>query len=139
MCVSFFSYSFLQQVVECLTEISQSSEFNRDARSDAVSLLHGITDYSYIVTLVLTHKVISYLKGLTVSLQKPSLDVGYALKQVSTVKTTLQEVNKIKLCYMPAQTTKTHWSHVTYEYLKSCTKVAEFVEIALNCVKLHRV
>ncbi|XP_072022398.1 52 kDa repressor of the inhibitor of the protein kinase-like [Amphiura filiformis] len=81
-------------VVETLTTISQSPNYNRDARSDSESLLRGITDFSYIATLVLTSKIMGYLKELSEKLQKPSLDVGSAMELVDTVQKCLQQVRE---------------------------------------------
>ncbi len=64
-------------------------EWNSDTRSDAQSLLLGISHFSFIMTLVATQMVLSYTKGLSVKLQGPYFDVSRAHREVETIKATL--------------------------------------------------
>ena len=71
---------------------SQSSDWNRETRSDAQSLLLGISQFSFIVALALTQKVLAYTKGLSVKLQGTYTDVVCAHRDVESVKTTVKRV-----------------------------------------------
>lgn len=82
-----------QQVIRTLSAITSDTTFNREARGDAQALLHGATNFSYIVTLILTTSVMGYLKQLSVGLQARSLDITSAMTQINLVKTTIQQVN----------------------------------------------
>ena len=86
-----FSDLFLP-IVSCLEEmsLSSSSEWNRETRSDAQSLLLSLSQFSFIVTLVASHSVLAYTKGLSVKLQGPYVDVARAHREVETVKATLE-------------------------------------------------
>ena len=48
---------------------SSPSEWNRETRSDAQSLLLAMSQFPFIVALVLTHKILGNTKGLSVKLQ----------------------------------------------------------------------
>ena len=54
-------------IVCCMEDIASShaSEWNRESRSDANTFLLAITQFSFVVALVLSHNVLSYTKGLT--------------------------------------------------------------------------
>ena len=65
-----FFYLFLP-LVSCLEAIvlSPAGEWNRDTQSDAQSLRLALSQFSFIVTLVVTRSVLAYTKGLSVKLQ----------------------------------------------------------------------
>ena len=71
-----FSDLFLPTLC-CLEAITYSppSDWNRETRSDAQSLLLVMSQFSFIVALVLTQKVLAYTKGLSVKLQGRYVDV----------------------------------------------------------------
>ena len=54
------------------------------------SFLLAISQFTFIVALVLTQKVLAYTKGLSVKLQGRYVDVVYAHRQVKGVKDTLK-------------------------------------------------
>ena len=80
--------------VSCLEAIANSTneEWNRDTRSDAMSLLLAMSQFSFTVALVATQNVLAYTKGLSVKLQGHYVDVARAHRDVDTVKATLQGV-----------------------------------------------
>ena len=75
----------------CLEEIANSSpaDWNSETRSDAQSFFLTIFRFSFVVALVLTEKVLSYVKGLSVKLQSRYVDVIRAHKNIENVKSTL--------------------------------------------------
>ena len=75
----------------CLEEIVNSSpaDWNSETRSDAQSFFLTIFRFSFVVALVLTEKVLSYVKGLSVKLQSRYVDVIHAHKNIENVKSTL--------------------------------------------------
>ena len=77
-------------IVSCLEEIALSSSCkrNRETRSDAQSLRLALSQFSFIATLVATHCVLAYTKGLSVKLQGRYVDVARAHREVETVKAT---------------------------------------------------
>ena len=88
-----FSDLFLPTLC-CLEAITYSppSDWNRETRSDAQSLLLGMSQFSFIVALVLTQKVLAYTKGLRVKLQGRYVDVVRAHRDIEFVRTTLKGV-----------------------------------------------
>ena len=88
-----FSDLFMPTVC-CLEAIvySPPSDWNRETRSDAQSLLLAMSQFSFIVALVLTQKVVAYTKGLSVKLQGRYVDVVRAHRDIDTVKTTVRGV-----------------------------------------------
>ena len=75
----------------CLEEIANSSpaDWNSETRSDAQSFFLTIFRSSFVVALLLTEKVLSYVKGLSVKLQSCYVDVTHAHKNTENVKSTL--------------------------------------------------
>ena len=71
---------------------SSSSNWNRETRSDAQSLLLAMSQFSFIVALVLTQKILAYTKGLSVKLQGRYSDVVRAHREIETVKATIRGV-----------------------------------------------
>ena len=55
----------------CLDRIASGrpDEWNRETSTDAHSFLLSISQFSFIVALVLTQKILSYTKGLSTKLQ----------------------------------------------------------------------
>ncbi len=78
--------------VSCLEEIAQApgTAWNRETRHDAQSFLVAISQFTFIVALVLTQKVLAYTKALSVKLQGRYVDVAYAHREIQGVKDTLK-------------------------------------------------
>jgi len=70
---------------------SSGGKWNRDTRSDTQSFLLAMSQFSFIVTLVSTHNVLAYTKGLNVKLQGPYVDITHASHEIANVKETLKK------------------------------------------------
>jgi len=81
-------------IICCFESIagSSGSEWNRDTRSAAQSFLLAMSQFSFIVTLVATHNVLVYIKGLCITPQGPYVDVARAHREITNVKETLRKV-----------------------------------------------
>ena len=80
--------------VSCLEDIVHAppSKWNRETRSDAQSHLLALSQFSFILTLVMTQKLLGYTKGLSVKLQGRYSDVVRAHSDIEVVKSTLKGV-----------------------------------------------
>ena len=79
-----------EPLICCLEDIKDSTDWNRESRSDAQSLLFALTHFPFLVALVITRDVLAYTKALSVKLQGRYVDVVNAYNQISFVKTTMQ-------------------------------------------------
>ena len=79
-----------EPLICCLDNIKDSTDWNRDSRSDAQSLLLALTHFPFVVALVIARDVLAYTKALSVKLQGRYVDVVKAYNQIAFVKTTLQ-------------------------------------------------
>ena len=79
-----------EPLICCLEDIKDSTDWNRESRSDAQSLLLALTHFPFIVALVIAKDVLAYTKALSVKLQGRYVDVVRAYNNISFVKTTLQ-------------------------------------------------
>ena len=70
---------------------SAASDWNRETHSDAQSFLLAMSQFPFIVALVLTHRVLAYTKGLSVQLQGRYCDVVRAHQEIETVKTAVSK------------------------------------------------
>lgn len=70
---------------------SAASDWNRETRSDAQSYLLAMSQFPFIVALVLTQRVLAYTKGLSVQLQGRYCDVVRAHQEIGTVKTAVSK------------------------------------------------
>ena len=77
-------------ILYCFEAIVYS--WNRETHSDAQSFLLAMSQFSFIVALVLTQKVLAYTKGLSVKLQGRYTDVFCAHREIETVKETIRGV-----------------------------------------------
>ena len=78
----------------CLEEIANISpaEWNAETRSDAQSLFLTVFRFSFVVALVFTQKILSYIKALSVKLQGRYVDVVRAHREIENVKSTLNKL-----------------------------------------------
>ena len=81
------------QALEVISEGS-SSGWNSDSCRSAGNLLTCISQFKFVITLIVVMKCLGYIKGLTTSLQMRAKDICHAYNEVSVVKTTLQEVRE---------------------------------------------
>ena len=74
-----------------MEEIARASpsEWNRDTRSEAHSFLVALSQFSFIVTLMITEKILAYTKGLSIKLQGRFIDAVRAHSDIKSVKSTL--------------------------------------------------
>ena len=66
------------------------AEWNRDTRSEAHSFLLSLSQFSFIVTLVITQKILAYTKGLSIKLQGRYVDAVRAHSDIDSVKSVLR-------------------------------------------------
>ncbi len=76
----------------CFEAIVQSppTAWNRETRSDAHSFLLAMSQFSFIVALIYSQKVLGYTKGLSVKLQGRYVDVVRAYRDIESIKTTVK-------------------------------------------------
>ena len=71
--------------------LGRPAEWNRDTWSDAHSLFLAVSQFSFVVALVLTQKVLGYTKGLSIKLQGRYVDVASAHKDIKSVKNIVKQ------------------------------------------------
>ena len=81
-------------IVCCLEEIANSSpaEWNAETRSDAQSLFLTVFRFSFAVALVITQKILLYIKAVSVKLQGRYVDIVRAYREIENVKSTLAKL-----------------------------------------------
>lgn len=79
-------------IVSCLEAIAHppSADWNRDTRSEAQSFLLAVSQFSFVVTLVVTQTILAFTRGLSVKLQGRYVDVCRAHRDIESVKTALE-------------------------------------------------
>ena len=77
--------------LSCLEAIANGrpQDWNRETCSDAHSLFIAMYQFSFIVALILTQKVLSYTKGLSVKLQGRYMDTVCAYTDIEVVRSSL--------------------------------------------------
>ena len=86
--------SLLPAVVETFEVISTESTWNTESSRKAASLLLSITQFGFLITLVVFESCFGYTKGLTVALQSRSIDICTAYREVNVVKAVLADVRE---------------------------------------------
>ena len=84
---------FYQPLTICLELIAnrRPDEWNRETCGDAHSFILSLSQFSFIVALVLTQKILCYTKGLSTKLQGRYIDVVRAYRDVELVKTIIKD------------------------------------------------
>jgi hypothetical protein len=59
--------------------------------ADATSLLYSIYNFEFVVAIVIVQMCLTFMKGLSRSLQERSLEVGRALENVNLVQSSLED------------------------------------------------
>ena len=79
-------------IVSCLEAIVHppSADWNRDTCSEAQSFLLAVSQFSFVVTLVVTQTILAFTRGLSVKLQGRYVDVCRAHRDIESVKTALE-------------------------------------------------
>lgn len=90
----YLRFSLILPTFCCLEAIvySPPSDWNRERRCDAQSLLLAMYQFPFVVALVLSQEVLAYTKGLSVKLQGRYVDVVRAHRDTEHVKTTIKSV-----------------------------------------------
>ena len=83
-------------IVRCLQLMcgDDAQKWNQDTRKDANSMLLGITQFPFVITLVSTHHVMAYSKALCVGLQGRAIDIVKAHNCINLVQKSLQNVRE---------------------------------------------
>lgn len=77
--------SLYKPVVTCLESIVLStSNWNKESRDDADSLLHSLLRFPMLVGLNITREVLLITKGLSVKLQGPYVDMVRAYNSITS-------------------------------------------------------
>ena len=71
-----------EPLICCLEDIKDSTDWNRESRSDAQLLLLALTHVPFIVALVIAKDVLAYTKALSVKLQGRCVHVVSAYSQI---------------------------------------------------------
>lgn len=82
---------FYAAIEASLGEMSTTEGFNRETSSDATALYAAITQFQYIIVMIVTKNVMGYTKGLSRSLQGRSEDIVRAYSNISLVKATVAD------------------------------------------------
>ncbi|XP_063417365.1 52 kDa repressor of the inhibitor of the protein kinase-like [Mytilus trossulus] len=69
-----------------LTEMMSSRNFNRETSSESSTLHAAITNFQFLITLVIVKNCMAFTRGLSTKLQGRTLDIVAAYKSVSVVK-----------------------------------------------------
>ncbi len=77
----------LTPVVETLEDIKSNSggSWNTESITKANGLCHQITEFSFLLTLTVARECLMYTRGVTVKLQKRSLDAKQAYDDVTEI------------------------------------------------------
>ena len=89
-----------EPLVCCMEDIKDLSEWNHDSRADAQSLFLALTQFPFIVALVVTKDILAYTKPLSVKLQGRYVDIVRAYGQIKIIETTLKDARRgIENCH----------------------------------------
>ena len=86
--------SLAPALVETFEVISTDNTWNTESRAKAASLLSSITQFEFLMVLVVVEACLGYTKGLTVALQSRSIDICTAYREASVVITVLTDVRQ---------------------------------------------
>jgi hypothetical protein len=78
-------------IVQTLEHCTKLPNTRTPGAADATSLLYSICNFEFVVAIVIVQMCLAFMKGLSRSLQKRSLDVGRALENVSLEQSSLKE------------------------------------------------
>ena len=75
-----------QHLVSTLEVISTAHGWSAESSKEASALLISITQFQFLMSLEVTWAGLGFIKGLTISLQGQSKDIGCAYNEIVTVK-----------------------------------------------------
>ena len=89
-------YDLYPAVVKSLEVISEGSSrgWNSESSKFANTLLICITQFEFIMAFIVGLRCLDYIKGLTITLQKRTIDICQAYDEVGSVKTALNEIRE---------------------------------------------
>ena len=70
------------------------ASWDQDSKSTAISLLHGLTTFEFIVVFLTAYHFLSHLSGITVKLQSTTMDIIDAYQQINEIKEFYKEMRK---------------------------------------------
>ena len=89
-------YQFFTYIVEALEYIGCKlhlheygelyADWDVNSRSDAQQILHGITNFSFIVVFLTIYQYLSHLSGITIKLQSRAIDVYEAFEMIEDIR-----------------------------------------------------
>ena len=82
---------FFPAIVQTLEHFTKLPNTRTPGAADATSLLYSIYNFEFVVAIVIVQMCLAFMKSLSRSLQKRSLDVGRALENVSLVQSSLKD------------------------------------------------
>ena len=77
-----------------LTGNFATASWDHDSKSIATSLLHGLTDFDFIVVFLIAYFFLSHLSGITIKLQSSTMDTIDAYQQIDEIKIFYSEMRK---------------------------------------------
>lgn len=91
---------FLNPIFQLLVALTEmiTGDFNDKTRNEARSLLGCLTRFDFVVALVITTKILGYMKSLSTKLQGSKVDVISGYNMVKNVQDALQEVRLLLPC-----------------------------------------
>ena len=81
-------------VVQTFEVISTDNTWNTESSTRATSLLLSITQFEFLMAIVVVEACLGYIKGLTVALQSRSTDICTAYREASIVMRVLTDVRE---------------------------------------------
>ena len=81
-------------VVQTFEVISTDNTWNTESSTRATSLLLSITQFEFLMAIVIVEACLGYIKGLTVALQSRSTDICTAYREASIVMRVLTDVRE---------------------------------------------
>ena len=73
------------------------ASWDQDSKSTAIFLLHGLTDFEFIVVFLTAYYFLSYLSGISVKLQSTTIHIIDAYQQINKIKEFYREIYSL-LC-----------------------------------------
>ena len=87
------SFTYIVEALEyigCKLQLHEYGELYADwdvnSRSDAQQILHGITNFSFIVVFLTIYQYLSHLSGITIKLQSRAIDVYEAFEMIEDIR-----------------------------------------------------
>ena len=77
-----------------LTDNYSDASWDADSKNTANSLLHGVTNFDFVIVFLIIYQYLSHLAGITVKLQSSTLDILEAYKQIEDVKRFYKQIRK---------------------------------------------